>query len=183
VSDRSLPNSNFSRQAAAKHLRCRRKSLARRLLDEAYQAYLCDSILVNNGCHIRQTYSLHSNQPSQSLNPLIHLLLFHTISFESPSSPRSIILPREPNSPHSVLTIKVRKYKSTWHSAEHFFDISSVLFSCAFCRKLTSSNLPHEFFERGNRWWNSYSSSSITTILLWSLSILGNIDHPIFSTH
>jgi len=99
VSDRPLPNSNFSRQAA-KRLRRR---LARRLLNETYQVYLRDS--ANNKCSHptnllatpESTESVPQSANSPSLSLHINLLYFHVQSYF-----------HQENSPHSVLTIKKR---------------------------------------------------------------------------
>jgi len=104
VSDQS----NFKRlRQAARCIRRRRRRQARRLLDDAYQAYLQEIQSPHHSPDTdRNLYNNHTlaAEPIEPTNQSVNLL---SSDPESPPSPHLSPL-REPDSPHSVLTLRVR---------------------------------------------------------------------------
>jgi len=103
VSDRPLPNSPRSRQAA-KRLQRRRKRLARHFLDKAYTEYLREAPRNNNNNNNNNHFNSSISVPSPPPLPLPQLPSPNQV----PSVPRSPTSPFvEPDSSHSSLIQRI----------------------------------------------------------------------------
>jgi len=95
---------------APRRLRHRRTRQARRLLDDAYQAYLQELASSRNSSNIQsgphRNSSIHSHPTPEPIEPIPQSV--DSPILELPPFPRLNTPPAEPDFPHSALTIRVR---------------------------------------------------------------------------